>query len=100
MRTVLDQRVAESGVVQIQVRLFEGSLMSFNEQKIEDTVLALLGCFATKDGRTWKRYEFSVMESLHEKGFISDPRGKHESVFLTPAGLEMAQNLAKQLFSN
>ncbi len=73
--------------------------MTYSDQKVEDAVLALLGYFATKDGQTWKRYEFSVMEALHEKGLISDPRGRQESVFLTPAGLEISKNLAKQLFS-
>ncbi|HEX5373131.1 MAG TPA: DUF6429 family protein [Aquabacterium sp.] len=74
--------------------------MSVDNQKVEEAVLALLGYFANKDGQTWKRYEFSVMESLHEKGLISDPRGRQESVYLTPEGLEVAQNLAKQLFSD
>jgi len=73
--------------------------MAYSDQKVEDAVLALLGFFASKDGQTWKRYEFSVMESLHAKGLITDPRGRQESVFLTPEGLELAQNLAKQLFS-
>ena len=74
--------------------------MANSDQKVEDVVLALLGFFATKDGQTWKRYEFSVMESLHAKGLITDPRGGQESVFLTAEGLELAQNLAKQLFSD
>jgi len=42
--------------------------MAYSDQKVEDAVLALLGFFASKDGQTWKRYEFSVMESLHAKG--------------------------------
>ena len=74
--------------------------MAVDNQKVEEAVLALLGYFANKDEQTWKRYEFSVMESLHEKGLISDPRGRQGSVYLTPEGLEVAQNLAKQLFSD
>ena len=73
--------------------------MAYSDQKVEDAVLALLGFFASKDGQTWKRYEFSVMESLYEKGLITDPRGRQESVYLTPEGLDLSQNLAKQLFS-
>jgi hypothetical protein len=71
-----------------------------NSQKIEDCVLALLGAFAFDGGRTWKRYEFSVMEVLCEKGYISDPRGKAESVTLSPEGLARARELARQLFSD
>ena len=71
----------------------------YNQQKIEDAVLALLGAFGFDDGRVWKRLDFSVMQSLSEQGYITDPRGKTESVFLTPDGLAKAKALDKQLFS-
>lgn len=70
----------------------------YDNQRIEDCVLALLGAFAFDDGRTWKRYEFTVMEALSEKGYITNPRAKAESVFLTPEGLERARQLASRLF--
>jgi hypothetical protein len=38
------------------------------------------------------------MESLYAKGLITDPRGKQESAFLTQDGLELAKNLAQQIF--
>lgn len=72
----------------------------YNPQKIEDAVLALLGVFEFDHGRVWKRLEFSVMESLAEQGWISDPRGRAESVHLTPEGLAKAKALAQQLFSD
>jgi len=56
------------------------------EQKIEEAVLALLGVFQFDTGRAWKRYDFAVMDSLHAQGFITNPRGKTESVLLTPKG--------------
>ena len=40
------------------------------------------------------------MESLAEQGWISDPRGRAESVHLTPEGLAKAKALAQQLFSD
>lgn len=70
----------------------------YQQQKIEEAVLALLGAFQFDNGRVWKRYDFAVMESLCEQGYISDPRGKAESVLLTPEGLARAQQLARQLF--
>ena len=66
--------------------------------KIEDTVLALLGAFAFDGGRVWKRFDFEVMEALHAKGLISDPRGRAESVYLTETGLLRARSLADRLF--
>ena len=72
--------------------------MPLDDQKVEDAVLALLGVFASNDGQTWKRYEFAVMESLFEKGLITDPHGKRESVFLTEEGALKAKELAAKLF--
>jgi hypothetical protein len=39
------------------------------------------------------------MNRLHEKGFISDPRGKTKSVVFTETGLSEARRLLDALFS-
>ena len=70
-----------------------------NEQKINDAVLALLGVFAFDQGRSWKGYDFDVMNQLHEQGFISDPKGHHKSVYLTALGQQRARELAEQMFA-
>lgn len=72
--------------------------MQYDERKIEEAVLALLGALEFEDGRVWKRYDFRVMEALHEKGYITDPHGKQESVNLTKDGMEVAKRLADDLF--
>lgn len=41
--------------------------MKYDDQKISEVVLALLGVFEFENGRAWKRIEFSVMEELFEK---------------------------------
>jgi hypothetical protein len=71
----------------------------YDSQKIEDAVLALLGAFEFDNGRAWKRIDFSVMEALAEKGYISDPHGRSESVCLTIDGLARAKKLAERMFS-
>lgn len=53
-------------------------------KKIEEAVLALLGAFEFKNGRAWTRLDFDVMHALADQDLISDPRGKAESVRLTP----------------
>ncbi len=70
----------------------------YDDQKIEDAVLALLGAFEFENGRAWKRFDFDVMQTLAAKGLITDPRGRAESVYLTPEGLARAKALAQALF--
>jgi len=72
--------------------------MGYDTAKLEETVLALLGAFEFENGRASKRYDFAIMESLHEKGYVTDPRGNRESVNLTEAGMSAAKSLAKSHF--
>lgn len=73
--------------------------MEYDDQKIAEVVLALLGAFEFENGRVWKRINFSVMDELFEKGYISDPKSKNESVFLTDQGLLLAKELADKYFA-
>lgn len=76
--------------------------MDINEDKIDEAVLALLYLTAHGDPfgtRAWKGHDWSAMERLHEKGFISDPKGKAKSVAFSQEGLEKSEQLFKKLFS-
>jgi hypothetical protein len=73
--------------------------MQYDDAKVEDAVLALLGVFEFDNGRAWKRFDFDVMEALFAKGLITDPRGRQESVHLTDAGLLKAKSLAHWMFA-
>ena len=68
--------------------------MEYDERRIEEVVLALLGVFEFDKGRVWKGYDFGVMGALHAKGYITDPRGAAKSVYLTDEGLLRAKQLA------
>jgi hypothetical protein len=72
--------------------------MEYDETKIEDTLLALLGVFEFENGRVWKRYDFDVMDALHAKGFITRAHGRQESVYLTDEGMSRAKALAAAYF--
>ena len=72
--------------------------MNYNNQKIAEVVLALLGAFEFENGRVWKRIDFSVMDELFEKGYITDPKGKSESVYLTEEGMRLAKEFAIKHF--
>ena len=72
--------------------------MEYDEAELQETVLALLGAFEFENGRVWKRFPFSVMDALHEQGWITDPHGRHESVYLTEEGLLKSKALAAKNF--
>ncbi len=75
-----------------------------DQDKIDETVLALLylGRYEqeriTGVVRTWKSFDWDVMERLHEKGLISDPVGKARSVVFTEEGLRCSKEAFRHLF--
>lgn len=72
--------------------------MKFDEDKIDDTTLALLYLTLHKGNRAWKNHDWAVTDRLHEKGLLCDPAGKARSVVLTPEGLERAERLFHEMF--
>ena len=73
--------------------------MALDADKIDRAVLALLYLGLHDDVRAWKGFDWEVMSRLHEKGFISDPRGEAKSVVFTDDGLAEARRLLQELFS-
>ncbi|WP_328185265.1 DUF6429 family protein [Marinobacter sp. OP 3.4] len=73
--------------------------MEIDENKIDETVLALLYLTLHDGARAWKAFDWDSMNRLHEKGFITDPVNKAKSVVLTEDGLQASERLFKQLFS-
>ena len=73
--------------------------MALDEKKIDQAVLALLSLGLHDGARAWKGFDWEVMNRLHEKGFISDPRSKAKSVVFTEEGLAEARRLLEHLFS-
>ena len=70
-----------------------------DNNKIDRAVLALLYLGLHDVDRAWKGFDWEAMNRLHEKGFISDPRGKAKSVAFTEQGLIEARRLLQELFS-
>ena len=75
--------------------------MEINAEKLEQTVLALLQMNLSDDSgrRAWKSLPWSVMDSLHQKGYISDPATKNKSVLLTEEGAKLSEELFEKLFA-
>jgi hypothetical protein len=72
--------------------------MELDTNKIDDAVLALLYLGLHAGARAWKGFDWEAMNRLHERGYITEPRGKANSVVFTEEGLERAKSLLEKLF--
>jgi len=76
--------------------------MNVDAEKLQQAVLALLclNTFEQKSGkRAWKALPWSVMDQLHDKGYISDPATKAKSVWLLDEGARLSEELFEKLFA-
>jgi Domain of unknown function (DUF6429) len=67
--------------------------MSYNRECAAELVLALMQLTVHESVRTWKSYDWEVMNDLYERGYISDPRSKAKSVVLTEAGMAQGRTM-------
>lgn len=75
--------------------------MDFDKDKVDAMILALLYLVTTKDKygyRAWKGFDWSTMDRLYEKGYISNPKGKAKSIALTEDGAKLSAQLFKEYF--
>jgi hypothetical protein len=76
--------------------------MDYNQGKVDDMVLALLHLTTFKDesgSRAWKGQDWEVMNRLHEKGLIDNPKSKARSVEVTEKGRQMSEDLFRKYFA-
>jgi len=70
--------------------------MEYDKDKVDEMTLALLYLVMWQDhgcGRAWKGFDWDTMDRLHQKGWISDPKGKAKSVRVTAEGMKKAKDL-------
>ena len=75
--------------------------MKHDEDKIDDTVLALLYLTSFSDHgvlRAWKGQSWDVLHRLHAKGLISNPQTKAKSVVMTDEGAKRSEELFEEMF--
>lgn len=72
-------------------------------EKVEEMTLALMYLTTFDEGlagaRSWKGHAFEVMDRLHERGWIADPKGKAKSVGLTEEGERKSRELFERHFA-
>ncbi|HPC95118.1 MAG TPA: DUF6429 family protein [Sedimentisphaerales bacterium] len=78
--------------------------MDYDYDKIDECTLALLYlvAFDREEGigaRAWKGFDWETMNRLHEKGYISDPKGRAKSVVLSEEGFRKAEELFHRFFA-
>ena len=76
-------------------------MTDYNKNALDEAVLALLYLNAFEDKyalRAWKSFDWEVMNRLHKKGFISDPKSRAKSVVMTEEGYQLAEELFNKLF--
>jgi uncharacterized protein DUF6429 len=76
--------------------------MDIDGDKLEQTVLALLYLNSFQKGtgrRAWEGFPWTVMDALHDKGYISNPATKNKSVWLSEEGAKLSEELFERLFA-
>jgi hypothetical protein len=66
--------------------------------KLAEAALAMLSLTLHDGGRVWKGLDWNLMDLLHEKGWIMDPRSKAKSVILTEEGERLADDFLRKYF--
>ena len=69
-----------------------------NWEKVDEVALALLSLTLSDDGRAGKGLEWDIMNRLHEKGWIRDPKSKAKSVVFTNEGEKKAGEFLQEHF--
>ena len=72
--------------------------MDWDEDLVDETVLAFLQLTLHDGYRAWKGHDWTVMDRLYAKGMIENPKGKAKSVALTDEGLQESGRLFNKLF--
>jgi hypothetical protein len=69
--------------------------------KVEEMTLALMHLTSFEEHgvvRSWKGYDWEVLNRLHERGWIANPVSKAKSVVLTEEGVRLSNELFEKLF--
>lgn len=75
--------------------------MEYDSEKIDEVVLALMWLVLHKDAygwRAWKSFDWDTLNRLHEKGYISNPKGTAKSVALSDEAVSLSEQLFNKYF--
>ena len=75
--------------------------MEYNKDKVDEMVLAIMYLTTFKDEFgmwVWKGLDWDVLDRLHEKGYISNPKSKAKSVGISEEAAKQSEELFKKYF--
>jgi hypothetical protein len=72
--------------------------LDYDREKVDETVLALLSLTLHDYHRAWKGHDWDVLDRLHQRGYIDDPKNKAKSVLLTEEGKRRSRELFARYF--
>ena len=70
--------------------------MQYDPDLADELALALMYLTLHDGARAWKGLDWDVLNHLHEKGLISDPRSRAKSVVLSEAGVARAEAMCQK----
>ncbi len=79
----------------------EGITVDYDQEKVDEVALALMYLTFHEDygaERAWERYDGDILDRLHARGWIHDPKRKAESVAFTEEGLAKAEEFFAKYF--
>ena len=74
---------------------------NIDREKLLEVGLAMLYLTGHGDehgARAWKGLDWDLLDALHEKGWISDPKSKAKSVALSEEAAQLAEEYFKKHF--
>lgn len=74
--------------------------MRFDQDKIDETVLAVLLLTLHDERRVWKNISWDVLDNLQTKGYVFDSKNKSKSIMLSEKGLKKAEEVFEKLFKS
>ena len=73
--------------------------MELDLDKIDQAVLGLLYLTLHDGNRAWKGLDWGSLDRLHERGLIENPTNKSKSVVLTADGMNEAERMVRNHFT-
>ena len=72
--------------------------MEYDEEKVDQLVLAVLYLTLHDGMRAWKGVDFDALDRLYGKGLIDNPKNQSKSIVFTEEGLTRAHALVETHF--
>ena len=75
--------------------------MDYDHEKVDEVALALMYLTLHEDygaERAWKSYDWEILNRLHAKGWVENPKSKAKSVVFTEEGLASAKEFFAKYF--